>query len=292
MGRKMIRVFPRKTKATPDDERVFFHGPEKLPLWLSEETEVMVSCTFTWDKPKAEHLAAEWERAGFSVSLGGPAYDDPGSEFVPGRFLRPGYVLTSRGCNNRCWFCSTWQREGNIRELRIREGWDVLDSNLLQCSESHIRAVFAMLNRQPQKIKFSGGLEAAILKDWHVELLVNLKPRIKRIYFAYDEPDDYVPLVIAAMKLREAGLLNMSRNISVYVLCGYPGDEQEQAQKRLESVLKLNLVPFVMLYCDDSRNRKADWMKFIRLWRNRKWMFGKFTKLRDLRGGKLCKKPK
>lgn len=268
----MIRVFPRRTKATPNDEKAFYTGP---PLWEMKEENVYVSCAFTWDMPEAERLAREWEQAGFNVKIGGPAYDDRGGEFIPGRFLKPGYVITSRGCNNKCWFCSTWRREGNIRELPIREGRDVLDSNLLQCSEQHIRSVFSMLKRQPHKVKFSGGMEAALLKDWHVELLVNLKPRIERIYFAYDTPDDYEPLVLASKKLIVAGLLNKSRKISAYVLFGYPGDTQEEAHARLESVVKLNLVPYAMLYRDDEGRQDPEWLKFRRPWVKPEIVFGK-----------------
>jgi hypothetical protein len=79
--------------------------------------------------------------------------------------LKKGYVITSRGCPNRCWFCSVWRREGEvIRELPVTDGWNVLDDNLLVCSENHIRAVFAMLARQRRMPLFTGGLEAAWLK--------------------------------------------------------------------------------------------------------------------------------
>ena len=147
---KIARVFPRITKATPDDELCFF-GPPPL-LTLPEIDEVHVSCVFTYDRPKAEELAYQWEVAGAPVKIGGPAYDDPAEgDFVPGRYLKKGYVITSRGCNNHCWFCSAWRREGKLRELPITPGWNVLDNNLLQCSEQHIRNVFNMLSQQKER---------------------------------------------------------------------------------------------------------------------------------------------
>ena len=122
---------------------------------------------------------------GHAVVLGGPAYDDPAGEFVPGRYLKEGLVITSRGCNNDCWFCKVSAREGRIRELKIKDGWDLLDNNLLQCSRIHIEKVFDMLNRQDRRskagrklgVKFTGGLEALELKDWHIDLLTTLKPK-------------------------------------------------------------------------------------------------------------------
>ena len=111
-------------------------------------TEIHVSVTFTWDRPEAERLARIWKRYA-PVKIGGPAYDDPGSDFIPGMYLKKGYTITSRGCNNKCWFCLVPKREGQLRELPITAGRNLQDNNILGCSEKHIRDVFAMLNKQP-----------------------------------------------------------------------------------------------------------------------------------------------
>jgi hypothetical protein len=66
-------------------------------------------------------------------------------------YLKHGYVITSRGCNNACWFCKVPTREGGLRELPITAGHNILDDNFLGCSEKHIRAVFEMLKTQPKK---------------------------------------------------------------------------------------------------------------------------------------------
>ena len=77
---------------------------------------------------------------------------------MPGLYLKHGYTITSRGCHNNCWFCSVPKREGALRELPINDGWNILDDNLLACSENHIRAVFEMLKRQKHKPEFTGGI--------------------------------------------------------------------------------------------------------------------------------------
>ncbi len=88
-----------------------------------EADEVHISVAFEWDIPKAESLAREWERVA-PVSVGGPALGDPGSEFEPGRYMKHGYVITSRGCPNSCWFCKAWRNEGRTpRELEVKDGW-------------------------------------------------------------------------------------------------------------------------------------------------------------------------
>lgn len=255
-------MFPRTTKATPRDELCFFDAPG---MFLPEINEVHVSVVFTYDLPRAEWLADQWRHIA-PVKIGGPALSEPGGEFIPGMYIKPGYVITSRGCPNRCWFCSVWRREGEeIRELPITEGNNVLDDNLLACSDEHIRGVFAMLKRQKYgRPMFTGGLEAARLKDWHVELLREIRP--KEVFFAYDTPDDYEPLVEAGKKLLSAGFTTASQVLRCYVLIGYPGDTFTKAEERLMQVVRAGFLPMAMLYRDNQGKVSAEWARFQRSW--------------------------
>ena len=260
---KIARVFPRKTNASPLDELAFF-GPPPM-LFLHDIDEVHISVAFTWDLQRAEELEQQWMQAGVPVKMGGPALDDPcNGEFVPGRYLREGYVITSRGCNNRCWFCSAWRREGKLRELQIKDGWNVLDNNLLQCSEDHVRSVFSMLKKQEKKPVFTGGLEAKELRPWHCELLREVKTQ--RMYFAYDTPDDYDPLVAAGKMLREAGISPKGHAAACYCLIGYKGDTYDAAEKRLRQAIKAGFMPYAMLYRDQKGDKDLTWAKFQREW--------------------------
>jgi hypothetical protein len=257
----LARVFPRRTNATPIDDYAFIGDP---PLFIPDDiTEIHVSAAFTWDLPDAERLAAAWSRVA-PVKIGGPATGMRGENFVPGRYLRDGYVITSRGCPNRCWFCGVPKREGALRELPITAGFNVLDDNLLACSDAHIRGVFDMLSRQPRGTAlFTGGLEAARLKPWHIEHLRELRP--KRVYFAYDTPDDLPPLAGAARMLHAAGY--RGRGIFYcYVLVGAPGDTFTAAEFRLRTVMGLNMTPMAMLYRDDTGRTTLEWRKFQRSW--------------------------
>jgi hypothetical protein len=128
---RIARVFPRKTKASPDDGLAFFHLPPKN---LPPIDAVHISVAFSYDLPKADSLAECWAKTGFPVKMGGPAFNEPGGDFVSGRYLKKGYVITSRGCDNACWFCEVPKREGGLRELTITDGHIVLDDNLLACS--------------------------------------------------------------------------------------------------------------------------------------------------------------
>ena len=125
---KIARVFPRRTAATPDDELAFVDAPPKI---LPEIDEVHISVTFSYDVERAEQLAEAWQKAGVPVKIGGVAMGDRGGDFVPGRYLRKGYVITSRGCPNHCALCTVPAREGGLRELPITNGHIILDNNLL-----------------------------------------------------------------------------------------------------------------------------------------------------------------
>ncbi len=72
MTDKIIRVFQRRTAATPDDEMV---RVGRGPGWFDEADTVNVSVTFSWDIPLAERLAVEWERVAPVTRPGLPAVE-------------------------------------------------------------------------------------------------------------------------------------------------------------------------------------------------------------------------
>lgn len=263
---KIARVFPRKTNASPDDDLAFFGAPDLfVPRDLDE---VHISVAFTWDIPRAEWFARQWEGVA-PVKIGGPATGMRGEEFVAGRYLKTGHTITSRGCDNRCWFCSVWKRDGSLRELPITDGWIVTDDNLLSCSDAHFDAVIQMLSRQKQKAEFRGGLEAKRLTVRHAEALRSIKPR--RLYFAYDTPDDLVPLREAGELLRSAGFTTASHNLCAYVLCGFKGDSFDAAESRMRDTLDAGFTPYAMAYRGNDGRKGDGWAAFQRKW-TRPWI--------------------
>lgn len=263
---RIIRVFPRKTQATPEDSLVRFKPPELF----DEADEVHVSVVFDTDIEKAESLARAWQVVTSNVKVGGPAYKDIGGEFTPGMYVKNGYVITSRGCPNKCWFCQAWKNEGNIvRELKIHDGWNLLDNNILACSKQHQEDVFQMLLRQKEKPRFTGGLEASLLNEWNIDWLAKLKPDC--LYFAYDTPDDLEPLVKAAPLLKEARVMTGHR-CGCYVLIGGKNDTFRAAARRLIDVVKLGYFPQAMLYnrgMDKPEEERKTWRRFQRKWANK-----------------------
>lgn len=234
------------------------------PSCFDEADAVHISVTWTWDLPEVERLAELWKHIA-PVTIGGPATGAAGGDFEPGMYLREGYTITSRGCPNRCWFCSVWKREGAVtRELPIRNGWNILDDNLLACSDAHIRAVLNMLSRQERAAEFTGGLEAKRLKPWHAEALRTIHP--KQLFFAYDTADDLEPLREAGKIMLAAGFTTASHALRCYVLCGWEKDTQEVADIRMRQAVDAGFTPMAMLYRDAKGETLPVWRTFQRTW--------------------------
>ena len=258
-GMRLLRVFPRRTNATPTDELAIIGYPG---LIRPEADHCHVSCAFTWDLPEAERMAEAWSRF-LPTTLGGPGTGMRGEEFTPGMYLSEGHTITSRGCPNSCWFCDVWRREGPVRELPIRDGWIVNDDNLLACSSEHIAAVFAMLRRQPHRADLRGGLEAKRMTDRIAMMIAEIRP--VQVWFAYDEEEDWQPLVDAVRMLRRHDARG-GRWLRAYCLIGYPGDTIDAADKRLSECCALGVMPMAMLYRDARGAKDPIWARFQRGW--------------------------
>ncbi len=242
---KIIRVFPRRTQATPTDVLTFIGGP---PFDLPDADEVHVSCTFTWDIEYAQKLQRLWD-VFYPTKLGGPAFGDVGDDFTPGKYLKNGYVITSRGCPKHCEFCLVPKREGGLKLLQIKDGFNILDNNLLACPRNHIEAVLDMLERQHESAKFTGGLDVFLMKDWFIDRL--LKLRLKIVYIAYDHPKQrkVVERVVKTILDKAGWSDGTARNkLGCYTLIGYKGDSLEAAKERLEWVTNLKILAFPMYY--------------------------------------------
>lgn len=264
---RLIRVFPRRTKATPTDELAYTSPPDLFAY----ADEVHISATFTYDRAIAERLAEDWRHVA-PVKLGGVAYGDESLEFIPGRYVGEGYTVTTRGCPRRCWFCGVWKKWPTVNVMPIYDGWNILDDNLLAAPRPHVEAVFKMLHRQKRRVEFTGGLEALSLEDYQVGLLAELKPR-PNMFFAYDPGDEFETLESAARRLLDAGFTRGSHRLRCYVLIGYPKDTFDAAEKRLRQMMEIGFTPFAMLWKpdDDIKSQekwrpKPEWKQFQRRW--------------------------
>jgi hypothetical protein len=255
-----IRVFPEyKANWTPTGDDVYYDAP---PMWLNDCGTVHVSVTFSWHKPRAEFLAEQWKRVSYDVRIGGPAYDNPGGDFVPGRYLTDGITITSRGCPKTCGMCLVPKREGKIRTLPIKPGRIIQDNNLLACPRGHIEAVFYMLGSQ-RDIQFSGGLEAERMRPWVADLIRGV--RLGQLFLAYDRPSQLKWIRKAVAML--SGIKR--RKIRCYVLVGQPGDTPDAAEARLVEAWEVGTLPFSMFYRPPeakTRTRGKEWSAMMKRW--------------------------
>jgi len=263
--RIMLRVFPTRTKWTPKDDMAFVGGP---PLWrIPYKGLVRVSVTFSWDIDTGKKIQQEWEAAGYPTEIGGPAFNDRGGAFYPGRFIKEGVTITSRGCPKRCRYCLVHAREGGIRELPIQPGHIVQDNNLLACSRGHIEAVFDMLRRQRKGAEFKGGLDVDLLRPWHVDLLKSI--RVNELWVACDRAEDLIRLDKARDLLADFSIAKKR----CFVLVGYNGESVTEAERRLGAVYAKGFLPFVQPYKPPAVpfawcawQPQAQWLALIRKW--------------------------
>ena len=254
----MIKVFPRRTKWTPTDELAFTGDPG---LFLPSPQPVRISVTFTWDIEEGLRLSDAWKQYYPDVQVGGPAFNNPGGEFIPGRFIKEGVTITSRGCIRNCPYCFVPKREGKIRELPIKEGWIVQDNNLLACSNIHIQKVFGMLKMLNKPVNFSGGLDPQLLKEWHIYEIERLK--IEHLWFSCDYPGAEKHL----HKVNDLTADFPDYKKRCYVLIGFNGETISQAESRLENVYEMGFLPFAQLYQGTiKRPWTPEWDQLQRKW--------------------------
>ena len=258
----IIRVFPNRNSYTPTDSYAFI-GLPPLDAFIPEHKEIHISCTFTWDKEYCEELALQWSRTGKPVKLGGPAFGSPtlADDFIPGMYIKPEIVFTTRGCNNNCPHCRVPRIEGKLRELPIYPGNIIQDNNFMQASRTHKDKVFAMLRTQ-KSICFKGGLQSDLIDSHFMENITSL--RIKEVWLACDTDEALPNFRKAADKFVRAGFSR--HKFKCYVLIG---DNMDKNEARLQEVYNAGAMPFAMLYRDFTNEKtkySKDWEQFARQW--------------------------
>jgi len=256
---KILRVFPKRTSYTPDDEMVVIGLPQ---FEIPDHDEIHISCTFTWDKAMCEELKFQWEgRTNKPILLNGVAYGSEVSNFVQGLYIKPNIIFTSRGCNNNCPWCMVHKIEGKLKEIQICQGNWIQDNNFLQNSKIHKEKVFNMLRTQ-KGICFKGGLETDLIDDHFIDNITSLS--IKELWLACDTDGALPKTKIAIEKLTKAGFNR--RKIRCYALIG---DNMAKNENRLRQIYETGAIPSAQLYRDFSDIKKQyslDWNKFERMW--------------------------
>ena len=274
--KRLLRVFPERTSLTPTDDLAVIGAPGLIDP--PEFDEIHVSCTFTWHIEEAAVIYRKWENQypKSPMSFGGPALNEPGGAFVPGRYVRYGISISSRGCPNHCEWCFVPKREGKLRLLPICPGNDLQDNNITAWPRAHWNMLISMLQSQT-RIRFTGGLEAARFKDWHRDGFQKLQPStIREIWFAADTDSALRPLAKVADKMLPMFAHHKDkgrRKLRCYVMIGRSSLGADEA--RLERVWGMGLLPFAQLYRSGGEKTEYndDWRKLERKWARPAAMF-------------------
>lgn len=234
--------------------------------WIEDNT-VFISAVFSWQLDKAYQKAIHYQNKGHHVKIGGPSITNNLDKFKmfdltgsPDALAihNPDATFTSRGCIRNCSFCAVPKIEGKLVELN---NWKVkpivCDNNLLACSDAHFDEVInKLLENNIIGIDFNQGLDARLLTDYHASRFAEL-PKDTIIRLAWDN-------IKTEMKFRNAFNKCISKGIEpkqirVYVLIGCK-DTPEDAQYRLETILKIGALPNPMRYQPLDAEKKNNYV--------------------------------
>lgn len=183
------------------------------------------------------------------------------------------YGFLSRGCPRHCGFCIVGDKEGLIsrKVADLSEFWngqpniELLDPNLLACRDR--LDLLDQLIDSKAYINFSQGLDIRLTNEEVIDRLNHMK--IKRIHFAWDNPDDELELYFEVFNK----LYKRKSRKSVYVLTNF-GSTLEQDLYRINTLADLDYDPYVMIY--DKPHAPKD-IKRLQRWCNNKRIFKSTT---------------
>lgn len=227
--------------------------PKKIVDWTIDDT-AYLSIVFTWLLPAAYSLAVWYREQGYKVKAGGAAVKlmpdylagvaDTGDD-LPYALIKHNIdaTFTSRGCIRKCRFCAVPLIEGDLKELKeFTPKPIVCDNNLLACSYTHFNRVIDTLIPIGH-IDFNQGLDARLLRDYHIDRLKSLDIEVIRL--AFDDLAAETALFTAINRLVNAGFPRYK--MRCYVLVNY-NDTPDDAIYRCNKLKEAGILPFVQRY--------------------------------------------
>ncbi len=180
------------------------------------------------------------------------------------------YGFLTRGCPRHCNFCIVGDKEGlkSRKVADLSEFWDgqkeikLLDPNLLACKERE--NLLQQLAGSKALVDFTQGLDIRLI-DKNTVKLIN-KIRVKRLHFAWDNPEDDLEPYFAGFN--EYSEKKYTGTKSAYVLTNF-GSTLEQDLYRIYTLIRLGFDPYVMIY--DKPNAPVE-VKKLQRWCNAVWI--------------------
>lgn len=187
--------------------------------------------------------------------------------------------MTSRGCPRGCAFCHVASKEGkcSVKVADVKDFWNgqkeikVLDPNITACRDK--RDLMRQYRETGAWIDFTQGIDIRLTNDEDIDDLNGMK--IKRLHFAWDNPEDDLADKFAAFT--ERFRIKDRRRKTVYVLTNF-NSTMEQNLFRVYTLRDLGYDPYVMIY--DKTNAPQE-IKRLQRWCNSKWIFQKCERFED-----------
>ena len=190
------------------------------------------------------------------------------------------YGFLTRGCPRGCEFCIVASKEGrrSCMVADLSEFWNgqkniiLLDPNILACPE-HPK-LFEQLIASKAYIEFNQGLDIRLTNERNIELINRTK--IKKIHFAWDNPDDDLAPYFERYKKLAAHKCHGAYGM-VYCLTNF-GSTLAQDLFRIYTLRDLGYDPYVMIY--DKPNAPKI-LKDLQRWCNNKFIFKSCHRFED-----------
>lgn len=255
---------------------------------------VYISSLFTWLRPKAEALAAQF-RATADVVLGGSGIGldihlPEAVDVMPNDYslysLDYGMGYSTRGCIRKCAFCPVPKAEGHIRDVATLASLLNPRSNQLMLLDNNFfaadswREKVAEIQRRGLVVDWPQGNDIRLMTPEIAAALYGLHAngqiagdRFTQkgwLHFAWDLPanDARTEDVVAGIgHLTAAGF--RPGQLRFYVLIGYPGYQVEEELHRITTLHGLGIEPYVMVYRDFTVDSPRDATRMaIQHWNN------------------------
>lgn len=234
---------------------------------------IYASTIFTRSKPICKMLQKVFP----NIEIGGTGWDvkkklKPEVEnMIPDYSLygcNTGMGFSSRGCPNICDFCLVPKKEGKLKQA-------TKITDIINPASRHITLLDNNFTADPQMldkcqeikernliVNLCQGVDIRIMTDEKAKALTSLVHK-ERINIAWDKIEHEKKVLNGIEILTQ---YRAASNIKCYILCGYNTTFHEDMY-RFETLRKLGIVPYVMVYNDNEKNDK-------RLYHFERWVNG------------------
>lgn len=230
--------------------------------------------TFSTDFDYSQIISNDVEKGGTGYDIKKKLPDEIEKSVLMDYSLYPIYPFSiqffSRGCIRHCPFCLVHDKEGDIYPtepvaLNPNGKWiEVLDNNFFANPQWHEAIDYLIKQKQP--VNFHG-IDIRIMTEEQAFYLKKLKLK-QNIHIAWD-----LPQIDLTEKLKEITKWIKPNNITCYILIGFNSTIQEDL-RRLNTLKKIGIIPFVQPYRDFTNNRIPDQYELdIARWANRTELF-------------------